>query len=307
MTRQHERRSGPTTEEPHDHDRGLRFDLSTLLDRRQMLKLAAGASLLSLTAAACGGGADSADHRGRHGLDDVGAVGYGSIRRGVRTRSRRRPPARSRPTGRTDPTCWRRAASSAADITCELRRRSPGPRRAYRSPTSSSAWRSGRPAHRSPALPSTCGTATVRVRTRCTLMSPTAGNYLRGVQAADADGRRGGSRASSPAATPAAGRTSTSRCTPTLDAASAGGSRLPATSQIALSQWRRASRRTRPRATKQSVTNLRQVSLESDNVFGDGADASARDCHRQRRRRPRGRAPAGRLAGKRRDAGGREL
>jgi protocatechuate 3,4-dioxygenase beta subunit len=38
----------------HDHDRGLAFDLATLIDRRSLLKLIAGASLVSLVGVACG-------------------------------------------------------------------------------------------------------------------------------------------------------------------------------------------------------------------------------------------------------------
>ena len=56
MTKHDETGNQPTANELHDHDRGLAFDLSTLIDRRQMFRLAAGASVLSFTAIACGGG-----------------------------------------------------------------------------------------------------------------------------------------------------------------------------------------------------------------------------------------------------------
>ena len=47
----------------HDHDRGLVFDLNTMMARRRMLKVFAGAGLAGLGAtvlAACGGGGSSA-------------------------------------------------------------------------------------------------------------------------------------------------------------------------------------------------------------------------------------------------------
>jgi protocatechuate 3,4-dioxygenase beta subunit len=46
----------PGTDELEDHDRGLAFDLSTLMSRRQALRLIAGASLVPLVGIACGGG-----------------------------------------------------------------------------------------------------------------------------------------------------------------------------------------------------------------------------------------------------------
>ncbi len=55
MTRQAEPKPGVMEEEPDDHDRGLAFDLTTLMDRRQVIKLIAGASLVSLVGVACGG------------------------------------------------------------------------------------------------------------------------------------------------------------------------------------------------------------------------------------------------------------
>ena len=55
MTRQAEPKPGAMHEEPHDHDRGLAFDLTTLMDRRQLIKLIAGAGLVSLVGVACGG------------------------------------------------------------------------------------------------------------------------------------------------------------------------------------------------------------------------------------------------------------
>jgi protocatechuate 3,4-dioxygenase beta subunit len=49
----------PRAEEIEDHDRGLAFDLSTLMDRRQVLKLIAGASLVTFVGVACGGSDDA--------------------------------------------------------------------------------------------------------------------------------------------------------------------------------------------------------------------------------------------------------
>ena len=56
MTKHDETGNQPAANELENHDRGLAFDLSTLIDRRQMFRLAAGASVLSFTAIACGGG-----------------------------------------------------------------------------------------------------------------------------------------------------------------------------------------------------------------------------------------------------------
>ena len=63
---------------------------------------------------------------------------------------------------------------------------------------------------RSPATPSTSGTATATATTRCTRLPDE--NYLRGVQETAADGTVTFTTIF-PAATPGAGRTSTSRCT----------------------------------------------------------------------------------------------
>jgi protocatechuate 3,4-dioxygenase beta subunit len=54
VTRQAETRRAADAE-LHDHDRGLLFDLTTLIDRRQLIKLIAGASLVPLLGVACGG------------------------------------------------------------------------------------------------------------------------------------------------------------------------------------------------------------------------------------------------------------
>ena len=59
MTHDHEHHE----DEVHDHDRGLVFDLNTMMARRRMLKVFAGAGLAGLGAtvlAACGGGGSSA-------------------------------------------------------------------------------------------------------------------------------------------------------------------------------------------------------------------------------------------------------
>ncbi len=55
MSSQAERTERAPNEELHDHDRGLAFDLSTLMDRRQVINLAAGATLVSFVGVACGG------------------------------------------------------------------------------------------------------------------------------------------------------------------------------------------------------------------------------------------------------------
>jgi protocatechuate 3,4-dioxygenase beta subunit len=55
MTRQGEHAHGAPEEELEDHDRGLAFDLSTLMDRRQVIKLIAGAGLVTFVGVACGG------------------------------------------------------------------------------------------------------------------------------------------------------------------------------------------------------------------------------------------------------------
>ena len=53
------RNDGRHSDEGHDHDRGLRFDLSTMIDRRRVLFGAAGAGALALLAA-CGSSSTSA-------------------------------------------------------------------------------------------------------------------------------------------------------------------------------------------------------------------------------------------------------
>ena len=53
------RNDGRHSDEEHDHDRGLRFDLSTMIDRRRVLFGAAGAGVLALLAA-CGSSSTSA-------------------------------------------------------------------------------------------------------------------------------------------------------------------------------------------------------------------------------------------------------
>jgi protocatechuate 3,4-dioxygenase beta subunit len=50
-------------DEVHDHDRGLTFDLSTLLNRRRFLFGVAGTGALAVLAAACGGGGSSTASR----------------------------------------------------------------------------------------------------------------------------------------------------------------------------------------------------------------------------------------------------
>ncbi len=267
MTRQHERRSGPTTEEPHDHDRGLRFDLSTLLDRRQMLKLAAGASLLSLTAAACGGGADSA----------ITAAATGSTT--------------SEPSG-----------TGASGTTCAaVPEETAGPFPADGSNGVNVLSETG--IVRTDIRPS-FGTATgtadgVPLTIELVVVDQTAGcapvegaavyvwhcdreglyslysegatdeNYLRGVQATDADGRV---RFTSifPACYSGRWPHVHFEVYESIDAAAAGEG-LVATSQLAFP----ADVCELVYATDgyaQSVENLSQVSLESDNVFGDGAE-----------------------------------
>ena len=108
-------------------------------------------------------------------------------------------------------------------------------------------------------------------------------NYLRGVQIADDDGTCR-SRASSPPATPAAGRTSTSRSTPTRRPSPTRPTRSPPPR----SRCRRttATRSTPPSGYEQSVANLSQVSLPTDNVFSDDGGGTQL-AHRDRRRRHR--------------------
>ena len=119
--------------EVHDHDRGLAFDLSTLLNRRRMLQLIGGAGVLALAGCAWGQQHGRQRHRGHGrslGLGWVGrrlghdGVGRGRGRRGHDRRverlrrGRRRGDGRPlpRPTARTASTSCPRAASSARDI-----------------------------------------------------------------------------------------------------------------------------------------------------------------------------------------------
>jgi protocatechuate 3,4-dioxygenase beta subunit len=62
-------------DEPHDHDRGLAFDLSTLIQRRRALKLIAGAGLVALVG--CGSDDDTAS-TALSSKTTAGAFGSGS-------------------------------------------------------------------------------------------------------------------------------------------------------------------------------------------------------------------------------------
>ena len=91
-------------------------------------------------------------------------------------------------------------------------------------------------------------------------------NYLRGVQEAADDGTLEFTTIF-PAATPAAGRTCTSRCT------SPRRRHQRDQQALRLRQLRPAGRlrdRLRDRGYEQSVSNLAQVSLDSDGIFSDG-------------------------------------
>ena len=135
-------------DEIEDHDRGLGFDLPTILSRRRMLSFAAGAAGLS-PLAACG--SDSrrrrprprpprrrpparrrrhpARRRQRRPAPRPGLLTRPSPRPARRppTRSPRRPTGRTRPTGPTARTCSPRAASSAATSAPASGRRPPPP------------------------------------------------------------------------------------------------------------------------------------------------------------------------------------
>jgi protocatechuate 3,4-dioxygenase beta subunit len=63
-------------DEPHDHDRGLAFDLSTLIQRRRALKLIAGAGLVALVG--CGSDDDAASTASTSSTTTAGASGSGS-------------------------------------------------------------------------------------------------------------------------------------------------------------------------------------------------------------------------------------
>ena len=171
-------------DELHDHDRGLSFDVSTLMSRRRALQLLAVGGLATLV----GCGTSSADSAGTTGAT---------------TTRRPRPPARPprssdeipEETGGPYPADGSNGVNVLtesgivrSDITVELRlglgRRPPGCRSRSTSPCSTS-----QPAARPPrAPPSTCGTATATAATRCTTPRSRDENYLRGVQVADADG-----------------------------------------------------------------------------------------------------------------------
>ena len=140
-----------------------------------------------------------------------------------------------------------------------------------------SSTRDGAPLGRRRGLP-------VALRPRGPLLDVLRGRDRRELPAGRAGGRR--QRAAVvhqhlPGAYRAAGRTSTSRSTPTSAEATSAGTPT-ATSQIALPEDACAA----VYATtgyEQSVTNLSRTSLESDNVFGDdGASTSWRRCRRGR-------------------------
>ena len=102
-------------DEVHDHDRGLSFDLSTLMTRRRALQLAAVGGLAAVVG--CGGSVvrgrldDRRERRRPRGVDDD----RGGGRRPPR--SPRRPPARSPPTARTGSNVLTESGIVRSDIT----------------------------------------------------------------------------------------------------------------------------------------------------------------------------------------------
>jgi protocatechuate 3,4-dioxygenase beta subunit len=253
--------------EIHDHDRGLAFDMSTLLDRRGMLGLIAGGGVLTL--AGCGGGSGGSTSSGSAASTSAGASASASSV----------------------------ASDSCAEIPEETAGPYPGdgsngPNVLSQSGIVRSDIRSsfGSASGVAEGVPLTIDLTVVDATDGCSALSGAAvylwhctidggyslysegvadENYLRGVQETDGDGR-----ASFSSIFPAAysGRWPHIHLEvySSLDEATSSGEKL-ATSQIAL-----------PEATSkevyatdgysQSVSNLAQTSLATDNVFGDGSD-----------------------------------
>lgn len=252
--------------ELHDHDRGLAFDLSTLLDRRRVLKLFAGAALVTLTG--CGNGSQESA-------------------------------ATSSAAATTESTP---ATTTGADVACETipeETAGPYPGDGSNGPnvlTESGVVRSdirssfGSSTDTAEGVPLTIDLTIVDQADGCTPLAGAAvylwhcnreglyslysegvteQNYLRGVQETDENGR-----VSFTSIFPAAysGRWPHIHFevySSLADTTSGAGPR--ATSQIALSE----EACTAVYATdgySQSVQNLAQTSLDSDNVFSDGSD-----------------------------------
>ena len=171
-------------------DQGLAFDVETLLDRRRMLKLIGvlRTERRPVVLAGCAPRREPFGRRvigGRHRRPPRPRPLPAPPRPTARSSPRRRR-ARSRATARTGPTSSARAASCAATSARASARSTTGGGRAAddqaHGPRPGQRLRAARQAPRS-----TCGTATATATTRCT-RRPRHENYLRGVQAADADG-----------------------------------------------------------------------------------------------------------------------
>ena len=267
-------------DEDHDHDRGLAFDLTTLLDRRRAMKLFAGAALVSL--AACG-------------QDDKTAAGATSSTStsGATSTSAAGTPS----TGASSPS----SSAPAGEAACQtIPEETAGPfpgdgsngpdmlsksgivRRDITSSFGSSTTKAG-------GVPLTVTLVIVDQATGCqpmagaavylwhcdregrySLYSPgaTGENYLRGVQAADAGGRLTFTTIF-PAAYPGRWPHIHFEVYPNLAKATAHANQL-ATSQLALPEVScRAVYATAGYGS--SLQNLDQTPLNRDMVFADGS------------------------------------
>jgi protocatechuate 3,4-dioxygenase beta subunit len=258
--------------EPHDHDRGLAFDLATLIDRRRALKLVAGAGLVALV----GCGADG----------DGGSSASSSTSNSASTSSSSQTTAGSETAG-SDAACSTIPEETAGPYPGDG---SNGPdvltedgivRRDIRSSFgSASGVAEGVPATVTlTILDTTNGCVPLSGAAvyiwhcdrdgRYSLYSPgvTDQNYLRGVQRTDANGA-----VSFTSIFPAcySGRWPHIHFEvyPSLADATGGGERRT-TSQVALPEDV-CNLAYAADGYGQSVTNLSQVSLDRDNVFGDG-------------------------------------
>ena len=262
----------------HDHDLGLAHDLPRLLGRRRVLQLLGVAGAAALVG--CGGDDDTASTTTPGTASGSTAGGTATTTGSADTTAAAATSCAAHPRG-DGGTVPRRRLQRSQRARRERRRAQRHPvqlrlvdhrrrgRAADDQPHRCSTPQPAAP--RSPARPSTCGTATARAATRCTrrasrarttsaaCRSPTPTAWSR-------------SRASSRPPTRAGGRTSTSRST--------RASTRPR--PVARRTRRRRSPCPRTRATavyatagyEQSVQNLAQTSLASDNVFGDDGGVS---------------------------------
>ena len=273
-------------EELHDHDRGLGFDLSTLIARRRLLTLFGGVGLAAV-AASCGSdsksSATTASAVAGHRRDDTTAAGAAVPRRRRRQQVRQRPPRRRRtadleavPEETAGP--FPADGSNGVDVLSESGIVRSDIRSSFGSSTTTAQ---GVPATISLTLVDADGGAPLPGAAVYLWHCDAAGlyslysqgatneNYLRGVQEADSNGV-----VTFTSVYPAcySGRWPHMHYEvyPSLADATTASNRL-ATSQLALTEEASAAVYASD-LYPQSTQNMSQVSLATDNVFSDGAE-----------------------------------